>query len=188
MSTAADTASPASPAGPPGADRAAPAGTAPRRLVPSLLRETVFRRYWSASTVSMVGDQVTTIAVPLTAVLSLHAGAAAMGYLTALEWLPSLLFGMHAGAWADRHGRRRQLMIACDLGRCALLGTVPVCWALGVLTLWQLFAVVFAAGTLSILFNVADATMLALPPWLTTKVSCRDASALELVGSAFEVA
>ena len=108
---------------------------------------------------SMVGDQVTTVAVPLTAVLALHAGAAAMGYLTALEWLPSLLFGMHAGAWADRHGRRRQLMIACDLGRCALLATVPVCWALGVLTLWQLLAVVFAAGTLSILFNVADATM-----------------------------
>ena len=162
MSTAADTASPASPAGPPGppgAGRAAPARTALGRLVPALLRETVFRRYWSASTVSMVGDQVTTIAVPLTAVLTLHAGAAAMGYLTALEWLPSLLFGMHAGAWADRHGRRRQLMIACDLGRCALLGTVPVCWALGVLTLWQLFAVVFAAGALSILFNVADATM-----------------------------
>ena len=42
---------------------------------------------------------------------------------------------MHAGAWADRHGRRRQLMIACDLGRFALLATVPVCWALGVLTL-----------------------------------------------------
>jgi MFS family permease len=127
--------------------------------VPPLLRGMVFRRYWSASTVSMVGDQVTTVAVPLTAVLALHAGATAMGYLTALEWLPSLLFGIHAGAWADRRGRRRQLMIACDLGRCALLATVPVCWALGVLTLWQLFAVVFAAGTLSILFNVADATM-----------------------------
>jgi MFS family permease len=147
-------ASPESPAGP-----AAASATKVRRLVPPLLREVVFRRYWSASTVSMVGDQVTTIAVPLTAVLSLHAGAAAMGYLTALEWLPSLLFGMHAGAWADRRGRRRQLMIACDLGRCALLASVPVCWALGVLTLWQLLAVVFAAGTLSILFNVADATM-----------------------------
>jgi MFS family permease len=134
-------------------------GTGRRVLGPPLLRETVFRRYWTASTVSMVGDQVTNLAVPLTAVLALHAGAAAMGYLTALEWLPSLLFGMHAGAWADRRGRRRQLMIACDLGRCALLGTVPVGWALGVLTLWQLFAVVFAAGTLSILFNVADATM-----------------------------
>lgn len=133
--------------------------TARRGLVPPLLREVVFRRYWTASTISMVGDQVTTIAVPLTAVLALHAGAATMGYLTALEWLPSLLFGMHAGAWADRSGRRRQLMIACDLGRCALLASVPVCWALGVLTVWQLFAVVFAAGTLSTLFNVANATM-----------------------------
>jgi MFS family permease len=66
---------------------------------------------------------------------------------------------MHAGAWADRRGRRRQLMIGCDLGRCLLLGTVPVCYAFGVLTLWQLFAVVFAAGTLSVLFNVADAAL-----------------------------
>ncbi len=133
--------------------------TAARPLVPPLLRDVVFRRYWSASTVSMVGDQVTTVAVPLTAVLALRAGAGAMGLLTALEWLPSLLFGLHAGAWADRSGRRRRLMIACDLGRCALLGTVPVCWALGVLTLGQLLAVVFAAGTLSILFNVADQTL-----------------------------
>jgi len=148
-------ASPATHANP--ASQTGPAGAAGKRgLVPPLLRDVVFRRYWSASTVSMVGDQVTTVAVPLTGVLALHAGAGAMGLLTALEWLPSLLFGMHAGAWADRHGRRRQLMIGCDLGRSVLLGTVPVCWALGVLTLGQLLAVVFAAGTLSILFNVAD--------------------------------
>ena len=153
----ADTADPADQDKP--ADQAGPASAARRRLVPPLLREVVFRRYWTASTISMVGDQVTTIAVPLTAVLALHAGAAMMGYLTALEWLPSLLFGMHAGAWANRSGRRRQLMIGCDLGRCALLASVPVCWALGVLTTWQLLAVVFAAGTLSILFNVANATM-----------------------------
>lgn len=136
----------------------APAG-ARRGIVPPLLRDTAFRRYWSASTVSMVGDQVTGVAVPFTAVLALHAGTATMGFLTALQWLPSLLFGLHAGALADRRGRRRQLMIACDLGRCALLGTIPVCYALGVLTLWQLLAVVFAAGTLSILFSVADQTL-----------------------------
>ncbi|WP_222849511.1 MFS transporter [Trebonia kvetii] len=130
-----------------------------RRFLPPLLRDVTFRRYWTGATVSMVGDQVTSIAVPLTAVLALHSGAAAMGFLTALQWLPSLLFGMHAGAWADRRGRRRQLMIACDLGRFVLLGTVPVCWALGVLTLGQLLAVVFAAGTLSILFDVANATL-----------------------------
>ena len=151
----ADTAGPAAQAST--APQASPAGAGRgQRLVPALLRDVTFRRYWSASSVSMVGDQVTTVAVPLTAVLTLHAGAGAMGLLTALEWLPSLLFGLHAGAWADRRGRRRQLMIACDLGRCALLATVPVGWAAGLLTLGQLLAVVFAAGTLSILFNVAN--------------------------------
>jgi len=139
----------------PGAQDAAPR----RRFVPPLMRDTYFRRYWGASTVSMVGDQIASVAVPLTAVLALHAGAAAMGLLTALEWLPSLLFGMHAGAWADRRGRRRQLMIACDLGRCALLAIVPVCYAFGVLRMWQLLVVIFACGTLSILFNVADSAL-----------------------------
>jgi len=76
----ADTAGPADQDKP--ADPADPASAARRRLVPPL-REVVFRRYWTASTISMVGDQVTTIAVPLTAVLALHAGAAMMGYLTA---------------------------------------------------------------------------------------------------------
>jgi MFS family permease len=119
----------------------------------------VFRRYWEASTISMFGDQISGIALPLAAVIVLHASAAEMGYLTALEWLPSLLFGLHAGAWADRRGRRRRTMIGADLGRAALLATVPACYALQVLTLGQLYLVTFAAGTLSILFNVSDATM-----------------------------
>jgi MFS family permease len=130
-----------------------------RVLVPPLLRSRVFRRYWEASTISMFGDQISGIAIPLAAVIVLHARAAEMGYLTALEWLPSLLFGLHAGAWADRHGARRRTMISADLGRAALLGTVPACYALHVLTLAQLYLVTFAAGTLSILFNVSDGTL-----------------------------
>jgi MFS family permease len=133
----------------------------PRALIPPLLRSRVFRRYWEASTISMFGDQISGIALPLAAVIVLHAGAAEMGYLTALQWLPSLLFGLHAGAWADRHGRRRPTMIGADLGRAALLATVPACYALHVLTLGQLYLVTFAAGTLSILFNVSDATLFA---------------------------
>ena len=80
-----------------------------------------------------------------------------MGYLSALIWLPSLLFALHAGAWVDRRGHRRATMIAADLGRAALLASIPVCSALGVLSLAQLFAVAFAAGTLSIFFTVSDA-------------------------------
>ncbi len=126
---------------------------------PVLLRDRVFRRYWSASTISMFGDQVSGIALPLAAVLALHASAAQMGYLTALEWLPSLLFGLPAGAWVDRRGRRRRTMIAADLGRAALFASIPVGYALHALTLPQLYAVTFGAGALSIVFNVSDATL-----------------------------
>jgi MFS family permease len=129
------------------------------RLIPELLRDVAFRRYWSASTITMFGDQISVIALPLAAVLVLHAGAAQMGYLTALEWVPSLLFGLPAGAWVDRRGRRRATMITADLGRAALFASIPVLYALHVLTLVELYAVTFGAGTLSIVFNVADASL-----------------------------
>jgi MFS family permease len=140
------------PANPPPAERRA-------SLIPPLLRHRTFRRYWSAQSISMFGDQITSIALPLTAVLVLHASAAQMGYLTAAVWLPSLLFAMHAGAWADRFGRRRVLMIGADLGRAGLLSSVPAGYALHVLTLGQLYAVAFAAGTLSILFTVSNSAL-----------------------------
>ena len=126
--------------------------------VPALLRDRPFRRYWNAQTISMFGDQISSVAMPLAAVLVLHANAAQMGFLTALVWLPSLLFGLHAGAWVDRHGHRRATMIVADLGRFGLLASIPVCYALGVLTLAQLYAVAFGTGLLSVLFNVSDAT------------------------------
>ena len=135
------------------------AGADGRDLVPPLLRNPVFRRYWGASTVSMFGDQVSSVAVPLTAVLVLHARAWEMGYLTALQWLPSLLFGLHAGAWVDRRGKRRSAMIMADLGRAAAFATIPLCYALHVLTLVQLCVVTFAAGALSVLFTVSDGTL-----------------------------
>ena len=108
------------------------------RFVPGLLWEREFQRFWAGQTISMFGDQVAGIALPLAAVLALHAGAAQMGYLTALEWLPSLLFGLPAGAWVDGRGRRWATMIMADLGRAALFASIPACYALGVLTLPQL--------------------------------------------------
>ncbi|HEY3879228.1 MAG TPA: MFS transporter [Trebonia sp.] len=135
------------------------AGADSRDLVPPLLRNRVFRRYWGASTVSMFGDQVSSVALPLTAVLVLHAKAYEMGYLTALEWLPSLLFALHAGAWVDRRGKRRSAMIMADLGRAAVLATIPLCYALHMLTLVQICVVTFAAGALSVLFTVSDGTL-----------------------------
>jgi hypothetical protein len=55
----------------------------PASKIPPLLRERGFRRYWSGQTISMFGDQISTIVLPLVAVLTLHVGPAQMGYLAA---------------------------------------------------------------------------------------------------------
>ena len=135
-------------------------GAAAHRAVPRLLREGhVFRRYWGAHTISLFGDQISLLAVPLVAVLTLDADAADMGYLTAAALAPNLLFALHAGAWVDRRGRRRRMMIAADLARAGLLATVPLAYLFDALTLEQLYAVVFLAGSFKVLFDVSDASL-----------------------------
>ena len=131
-----------------------------RRAVPPLLRESpVFRRYWGAHTISLFGDQISMLALPLVAVLSLDASAAQMGYLTAVGLAPTLLLSLHAGAWVDRRGRRREAMIAADIGRALLLLSVPLAYAVDALTFVQLVVVAFVVGALTVVFNVADASL-----------------------------
>ena len=133
--------------------------------IPDLLRDRAFRRYWNGQTISMFGDQISSIALPLTGVLALHAAPVQMGYLAALVWLPSLLFGLHAGAWVDRRGHRRATMITADVARALLLTSIPVCWAIGrigghqILTMWQLYGVAFGVGIFSVLFTVSNPTL-----------------------------
>jgi MFS family permease len=125
-------------------------------MIPRLLRENVdFRRFWVGQTVSLVGDQISAIALPLTAVLALHATAGQMGALTTLYLLPNLLLSLYAGAWVDRRGRRRKTMLVTDVGRALLIGTVPVAYAFGHLTWAQLYAVAFGTGSLNVFFYVA---------------------------------
>ena len=102
---------------------------------------------------------MTLIALPLTAVLILDAGPAQMGYLVAAELAPNLLFSLHAGAWIDRRGRRREAMIATDLGRAALIATIPIVYAFDALSMEQLYVVAFLIGTLTVVFNVASASL-----------------------------
>jgi MFS family permease len=125
-------------------------------VIPTILRENLnFRRYFIGQSVSMLGDQVTLIALPLTAVLALHATAGQMGALTTAYLIPNLLLSLHAGAWVDRRGRRRQVMLVTDILRGAFIVTIPVAYALGHLTWTQLYIVAFATGSLSVFFYVA---------------------------------
>ena len=107
----------------------------------------------------MLGDQITGIALPLVGVITLDASPVQMGVLTALVWAPNLVLGLHAGALADRWGRRRRVMMAADVGRALLLASVPAAAAFGALSMAQLYAVAFAVGSLSVFFNVSDSTL-----------------------------
>jgi MFS family permease len=129
--------------------------------LPTLLRENApFRRFWTGQTISLFGDQVSLLAIPLLAVLTLHADAAQMGFLGAAELVPYLLFAIHVGAWAGTR-RGRSLLIAADLGRAALLLSVPVAAVLGGLSMGLLYAVAFGVGTLGVVFDVAYQTVFA---------------------------
>jgi MFS family permease len=129
--------------------------------LPVLLRENApFRRFWAGQTISLFGDQISLLAIPLLAVLTLHADAAQMGLLGAAELVPYLLFAIHVGAWAGTR-RGRSLLIAADLGRAALLLSIPLAAALGDLSMGLLYAVAFGVGTLAVVFDVAYQTVFA---------------------------
>lgn len=125
-----------------------------QRLDGKLIGQPGFRRLWFGQTVSAFGSQVTILALPLTAVLVLHASTFQVGLLTTAGFAPFLLIGLPAGAWVDRV-RRKPVMIVADTVRMLVLASIPVAYALGVLTLAQLYAVTFIHGTAAVFFDVA---------------------------------
>jgi MFS family permease len=126
-----------------------------RDRIPPLLRDGPFLRFWSAQSISYIGDQVTIVALPLAAVLTLNATPAQVGLLSAAGLLPNLLISLHVGAWVDRRGQRRKTMIWMDIGRAVLLASVPIAYFGDFLTLAQLFVVAFLVGSMGVIFNVA---------------------------------
>jgi MFS family permease len=113
-----------------------------------------FRRLWIGETVSQFGTQVTFIALPLVAILILHASTFEVGVLTALDTLGFLIVGLPAGAWVDRM-RFRSVLIVNDLIRAAALGSIPLAYALDALTIGQLYVVAVVAGVSTVFFDVA---------------------------------
>ncbi len=127
--------------------------------IPSVWRERDFIRLWAATTASMFGSFVTRTALPFAAILVLGAGAGEVAILRSAELVAGLALGLIAGAWVDRL-RRRPILIWADLGRAVLLGTIPVAFAFGALTLVQLVVVAFGAAILTTFFDMADRAFL----------------------------
>jgi MFS family permease len=112
-------------------------------------------RLWAAMSVSVFGDQISALAIPLAAVLTLHASPTAMGVLTALFWLPHLLFSLPVGVWVDARRTKRMIMVAADLARALLLASIPLAAAFGALSLMQLYATVFLVGACAVFFDLS---------------------------------
>ena len=113
-----------------------------------------FLRLWAGETISLFGTQVTVLALPLVAVITLRASAAQVGLLNACRYAPFVVVTLFAGVVVDRV-RRRPTMIVVNLGRGALIALIPLTALLGLLRIEYLYLVAFAVGILTVFFDLA---------------------------------
>ena len=124
---------------------------APRRR---LIRDPGFLRLWTAETISHLGSSFSALAMPIVAIQLLNAGPMEIAIINLADTLPFLVIGLLVGALIDRLPRRGVLIVA-DLGRAMLLLSLPISYALGLLSIPQLVIVGLLVGTLTVFFDVA---------------------------------
>jgi len=113
-----------------------------------------FRRLWIGETVSQFGTMISDLALPLVAILVLHASTFEVGALVTVQTAAFLVVGLPAGAWVDRM-RFRSVLIVNDLIRAAVLASIPLAQLTGILTIGQLYAVALVTGVSTVFFDVA---------------------------------
>lgn len=151
----------------------------------SLWRGLDFRRYAGADAISKLGSQVSLVALPLTAAITLDATPFQVGLLTSAEMAAFLLVGLPAGAWVDRM-RRRPVLVAADAVRAAALLSIPAAALLGVLGLPQMYAVALLTGLCTVFFDVAHQSY--LPAIVRTEDLARGHGALAANASVAQLA
>jgi MFS family permease len=119
----------------------------------------MFWRYWSAMAVSNTGTAVTAIALPLVAVTTLDASAFEVSLLTAATYVAWAVIGLPAGVIVRRLPLRGT-QVAMDLARAVAIGSVPVAWWLGQLTIVHLVVVALVISFANVLFDVGNVTFL----------------------------
>lgn len=127
---------------------------APPAATVSLWRDRNFLTMWTGQAFSQFGEEIPRLALPVLAVLLLHATEFEVGVLNAASLAAFLVVGLPAGAWIDRL-RKRRVMIAADIVRAAALVVLPVLWLTGGLRIWQLYLVAAVLGVATVFFDVA---------------------------------
>jgi len=113
-----------------------------------LLRDATYRRLWTSILISSFGGQVMLLAIPLTAAVLMRASPTQMGFLTAMEIIPFVLFSLPTGVWLDRV-RKLPVYVVGELSVALGVATVPVAWWLGWLSMRWLYVVAFVIGAVN---------------------------------------
>jgi MFS family permease len=124
-----------------------------------LWRHRDFLRLWNAQAVSAFGSRITRTALPIIAVATLGEPEAIVGVLAAMQLAPGVVLAMLAGGFVDR-GRKRRILIAADVIRAALVGSLTLAWALGILSMPHVVIVGAGVGAASALFQITDVAYL----------------------------
>lgn len=114
-----------------------------------------FRRLWRAAAISRLGSEIGELALPLLAIITLAAQASEVGLLRAAQFLPFLVATLPFGVLVDRSAKRK-LMIVADLGRFVLIAAIPLAVWLGLRQIEVLYVLVFAVGSLTVLYQLAE--------------------------------
>lgn len=125
----------------------------------NLFKHKNFKKLWTAQILSLIGTQVTVVALPIIAIQLLNASTMQVGVLTAMSYLPFLLFGLPAGAWVDRLSIKK-LMIICDISRGAILILIPILYGIELLSIPVLFVIAFCNGVFTVFFDISNQSFL----------------------------
>lgn len=155
----------------------------PPAAMGSLRQNRAFLTLWGGQSLSVFGTQITQFALPWL-VLDLNRSAVSVGALSAISFLPYLIFALPAGVIADRWNRRA-IMLVCDAARGLLVFSIPIASFMGYLTLVQLFVVAALMRLFTIFFDVGYTASL---PNLVEKRQLADANGkMEMTRSAAEL-
>ncbi len=146
----------------------------------SLWRNKSYMLLWGGQAVSVLGTQVSQFAFPLL-VFFLTKSPILTSFAAATRVLPYIIFSLPAGALLDRWDRKR-VMVVCDIGRALSLGTIPLVFAFGQITIIQLYLVSLIEGSLFVFFNIAQISCL---PHVVPKEQLTRANAQNLAMTKF---
>jgi MFS family permease len=124
-----------------------------------VLRIADFRRYWGVSILNSFGEQISALALPLTAVLLLHATPSQMGVMVALQAMPYVLFSLPVGVWLDRRAKF-PILLRSEIVFPFVLGSVPLGYWLGKLSMPWMYTVAFCLGTAFVVNGTASQVFL----------------------------